>query len=374
MASDFSYDKYMENKHPLPRIQIKSTLCFGYGHFPAFVENRTWRQTFSRICTRLSVHTVNWCRMTKRKTIIDCDPGQDDAVMLLLALACHDEFEILGITTVAGNVPLNLTQRNARITCEISGRNDVPVFAGCDRPMRRALITAENVHGKTGIDGIKIYEPDMPLQEKHAVDFIIETLLSAEDDTVTLVPTGPLTNIGQAISREPAILPKIREIVLMGGASREGGNTSPCAEFNMLVDPDAAHLVLHSGRPLSIVPLDTSHQALVSRERIEQLRIIKGPVGAAVIGMLEFFNRFDTRKYGSEGAPLHDPCTIAYLLKPELFEGKMCNVEVETESPLTVGHTAVDFWEVTNRAKNVNWLHRIDADGYFELLVERLNQ
>src|SRR5210317_1885303 len=164
--------------------------------------------------------------MTKRKIIIDCDPGQDDAVMLLLALACPDELDILGITTVAGNVPLDLTQRNARIMCELAGNTDVPVFAGCDRPMNRDLVTAENVHGKTGIDGVEIYQPDMTLQDQHAVEFIIETLLAAEDESITLVPTGPLTNIGQAISRQPEILPKIKEIVMMGGAMREGGNTS----------------------------------------------------------------------------------------------------------------------------------------------------
>ena len=310
--------------------------------------------------------------MTKRKIIIDCDPGQDDAVMLLLALACPDELDILGITTVAGNVPLELTQRNTRIMCELAGRTDVPVFAGCEKPMHRELITAESVHGKTGIDGVDIYSPDMPLQDQHGVDFIVETLLQAEDNSVTLVPTGPLTNIGRAISSQMNILPKIKEIVLMGGAMREGGNTSPCAEFNILVDPDAAHIVLHCGRPITIAPLDTTHQVLVSRQRIEQIRCIDSPVGAAIVGMMEFFNRFDSKKYGSEGAPLHDPCTIAYLLKPELFEGKMCNVEVETQSPLTMGHTAVDFWEVTGRAKNANWLYRVDADGFFTLLIERL--
>jgi purine nucleosidase len=275
---------------------------------------------------------------------------------------------------VAGNVPLELTQRNARIICEIAGRTDVPVFAGCERPLQRKLITAENVHGKTGIDGMDVYDPAMPLQEQHAVDFIVEALLGAGHGSVTLVPTGPLTNIARAISREPAILANVREIVLMGGAVREGGNTSPCAEFNMLVDPHAADVVLHCGRPVTIVPLDTTHQALVTRERIEQLRAIPAPVGPAVIGMMEFFNRFDTKKYGSLGAPLHDPCTISYLLKPELFEGKLCNVEIETDSPLTMGHTAVDFWGVTSRPKNVNWLHRIDPDGYFELLVEKLEQ
>jgi purine nucleosidase len=311
--------------------------------------------------------------MKKRKIIIDCDPGQDDAVMLLLALACPDEFDILGITTVAGNVPLDLTQRNARIMCELAGRTDVPVFAGCEKPLRRPLITAENVHGKTGIDGVEIYEPAMPLQDKHAVDFIIETLLDAETDSITLVPTGPLTNIGSAIEQQPGILGKIREIVLMGGAMREGGNTTPCAEFNILEDPDAAQIVMHCGRPLTIVPLDATHQALVSQRRIEQIRALATPVGTAVVGMMEFFNRFDSEKYGSEGAPLHDPCTIAYLLKPELFKGKMCNVEVETESPLTMGHTAVDFWDVTDRPPNANWIYQVDADGFFALLIERLN-
>ena len=310
--------------------------------------------------------------MKKRKLIIDCDPGQDDAVMLLLALACPDEFDILGITTVAGNVPLDLTQRNARIMCELAGRSDVPVFAGCDKPMRHELITAENVHGKTGIDGVDIYEPAMPLQEQHAVEFIIETLLGADDNSVTLVPTGPLTNIGQAISQQSDILGKIRDIVLMGGAMREAGNTTPSAEFNILEDPDAAQIVMHCGRPLTIVPLDVTHQALVSRKRIEQIRALNTPVGTAVVGMMEFFNRFDSEKYGSDGAPLHDPCTIAFLLKPELFQGKLCNVEVETGSRLTRGHTAVDFWGVTDRVRNANWLYKVDADGFFELLIERL--
>ena len=310
--------------------------------------------------------------MTRKKIIIDCDPGQDDAVMLLLALSCPDEFDILGITTVAGNVPLNLTQRNARIICELAGVTDIPVFAGHAKPMRRDLITAENVHGKTGIDGIEIYEPELAIQDQHGVDFIIETLLAADDDSITMVPIGPLTNIGQAINRQPDILPKIREIVLMGGAMREGGNTTPCAEFNILVDPDAAKIVMRCGRPISVVPLDTSHQALVTRERIELFCGLNSTKGDAIVSMMEFFNRFDIEKYGFQGAPLHDPCTIAYLLKPALFKGKMCNLEVETESELTLGHTAVDFWAVTERAKNVNWLYEVDADGYFALLVERI--
>ena len=293
--------------------------------------------------------------------------------MLLLALACPVEFEVLGITTVAGNVPLDLTQRNARIMCELAERTDVPVYAGCEKPMRRRLMTAENVHGKTGSDGVEIYQPDMVLQDEHAVDFITETLLEAAENSITLVPTGPLTNIGSAIKKQPAILSKIKEIVLMGGAMREGGNTTPCAEFNILVDPDAAQIVMHCGRPLTIVPLDVTHQALVTQNRIAKIRALDTPVATAVVGMMEFFNRFDSEKYGSEGAPLHDPCTIAYLLKPDLFKGKLCNVEVETESPLTLGHTAVDFWAVTKRNRNANWLYQMDTDGFFALLLERLN-
>ena len=291
---------------------------------------------------------------------------------LLLALACPDAFDIIAITTVAGNVPLDLTQRNARIICELANRVDVPVYAGWDRPMRRQLITAEHVHGKTGIDGIEIYTPVMPLQAQHAVDFIVETLLDAEDNSITLVPIGPLTNIGHSITGNPDILPKIKQIVLMGGAMREGGNTSPCAEFNILVDPDAAQIVMHCGRPLTIIPLDVTHQALVTRERLQGFRGLNSVTGDAIVGMMEFFNRFDSEKYGSQGAPLHDPCTIAYLLKPELFKGKLCNVEVETDSPLTMGHTAVDFWGVTDRPENANWLYEVDADGFFDLLIDRL--
>lgn len=306
-----------------------------------------------------------------RPIIIDCDPGQDDAVMLLLAMA-SPELEILGITTVAGNVPLELTQRNARIMADLAGRGDIPVFAGCDRPLRRPLVTAEMVHGKTGIDGAEIIDPRTPLQERHAVDFIIETLRAAAPASVTLVPTGPLTNIARAMQQEPGILAGIERIVLMGGALREGGNTTTSAEFNIYVDPDAAQAVLHCGRPITVVPLDVSHQALVTPAALDRLRALDSRVARATVGMLEFFNRFDSHKYGTEGAPLHDPCTIAWLLRPELFEGRRCNVEVETESPLTRGHTAVDFWHVTDRPSNVDWLYRIDAAGFFDLLIERL--
>ena len=310
--------------------------------------------------------------MTKHTIIIDCDPGQDDAINLLLAMSSPDELDVLGITAVAGNVPLALTERNARLMCDIAGRSDIPVYAGCARPMVRDLVTAEHVHGTTGIDGAEISEPVLPLQEQDAVDFIVDTLRAADDNTITLVPTGPLTNVGTAIARAPEVLPKIKEIVLMGGAMRESGNHSPSAEFNILVDPQAADIVFKCGRPITQMGLDVSHQVLSTRERIDRIKKIDNQAAQATVGMLDFFNRHDTKKYKYAGAPLHDPCTVAYLLRPDIFEGKLCNVSIEIQSELTMGNTAVDFWHVTDRPKNSNWIHAVDADAFYGLLTSRL--
>ncbi len=307
-----------------------------------------------------------------RKVIIDCDPGQDDAVALFLALSSPNDLDILGITTVAGNVPLELTQRNARMMCDIADRKATRVFAGCERPMIREPITAEYIHGNTGIDGIDVFEPETPLEEQHAVDFIVETLGAAEPESITLVPTGPLTNIGKAIERDRDILKSVREIVLMGGAMREGGNRSPSAEFNILVDPHAADIVFNCGRPVTAMGLDVTHQVLSTRERVARIREVGNPVAEATAGMLSFFHRYDTKKYGTEGAPLHDPCTVAFLLQPDLFATKFCNISVETESELTAGHTAVDFWHVTDRPHNASWAYEVDADGFYALLIDRL--
>lgn len=308
--------------------------------------------------------------MPARPVIIDCDPGQDDAVALFLAFASPDELDVLGVTTVAGNVPLALTSHNARQMCDIADQRAVPVFAGCDRPLERALVTAEHVHGRTGIDGVDVAEPTTPLNETHAVDFIIETLTSRDD--VTLVPTGPLTNIATAILKAPELVRNIREIVLMGGAMREGGNITPSAEFNIFVDPQAADTVFRCGRPIVAMGLDVTHQALSTPERVSVIRSLDNRVAEATAGMLSFFHRFDSEKYGEEGAPLHDPCTIAWLLAPELFTGRHCNISVETQSELTMGHTAVDFWHVTDHPKNVHWMYAVDSDAFFELLTERL--
>lgn len=312
--------------------------------------------------------------MAKRQIIIDCDPGQDDAICLLLAMSSPDDLDILGVTTVAGNVPLDLTERNARQMCDIAGRGDVSVYAGCSRPMVRDLVTAEHVHGRTGIDGIDIVEPTQPLEEQHAVEFIVQTLSAADDDSITLVPMGPLTNIGQAITGNPEILAKVEQIVLMGGAMREAGNISPSAEFNILVDPHAADVVFRCGRPITVMGLDVTHQVLSTPERRDRIRAIDNDAARATAGMLDFYNRHDSVKYGIKGAPLHDPCTVAYLLQPELFAGKLCNISVETESELTMGNTAVDFWHVTDRPKNATWMHTANADGFYDLLVERLSR
>ncbi|MEM6759588.1 MAG: nucleoside hydrolase [Pseudomonadota bacterium] len=310
--------------------------------------------------------------MTARKIIIDTDPGQDDAVAILLALASPDEVNVLGITAVAGNVPLELTARNARIICELAGRKDIKVFAGCDRPLGRALVTAEHVHGKTGLDGPDLPEPTMPLAPDHAVDFIIDTVRREAPGTVTLCPLGPLTNIATALQNAPDIADRVQQIVLMGGAYFEVGNITPAAEFNIYVDPQAADIVFKSGIDIVVMPLDVTHKALVTKSRNDAFRALATPVGTAVAEMTDFFERFDKEKYGSAGAPLHDPCVTAYVLAPELFTGRRVNVEIETRSELTMGMTVADWWGVTNRERNALFIGEIDADGFFTLLTERL--
>jgi purine nucleosidase len=310
--------------------------------------------------------------MQKRKIIIDTDPGQDDAVAILLALASPEEIDLLGITAVAGNVPLDLTKKNARIVCELAKITNIKVFAGCETPMKRPLVTAEHVHGKTGLDGPTLPNPEMPLQEQHAVDFIIETVRNNEAGTITLCPLGPLTNIATAIEKAPDIKKKIQEIVLMGGAYFEVGNITPTAEFNIYVDPEAAEIVFQSNIKITVLPLDVTHKALVTKARNDAFRALNSPVGKAVAEMTDFFERFDKEKYGSDGAPLHDPCVIAYILSPDLFSGRHINVEVETQSELTLGMTVADWWKVSDRAPNAYFIGDLNADGFFSLLTERL--
>ncbi|MEN8114162.1 MAG: nucleoside hydrolase [Actinomycetota bacterium] len=308
-----------------------------------------------------------------RPIIIDTDPGQDDAVAILLAFA-SPELDVLGITTVAGNVPQPLVTTNALKLCELVGRTDVTVYAGAEAPLERQLYTAEYVHGPTGIDGVELPLPVTNAADRNAVDYIIGTCLAAGSDGVTLCPVGPLTNIASAIAREPTIVEKIREIVLMGGGFFEGGNTTPVAEFNIYVDPHAAAIVFDSGVPITMFPLDVTHKALVLPEDLERIRQIGTPVSDAVVGMLTYYERHDVEKYGIPGAPLHDPCVIAYLVNPGLFSGKECRVDVETESELTVGQTVVDWWGVTGSEPNAMVMREVDRRGFVDFLVDRIGR
>jgi purine nucleosidase len=299
-----------------------------------------------------------------QKIIIDTDPGQDDAVAILLALA-SPELDVLGITAVAGNVPLKLTEKNARKVCELAGKPEIKVFAGAIRPLVRPLVTAEYVHGKTGLDGPDLPEPKMPLQKEHAVDFIVETLMKEENGAVTLCALGPLTNVALALIREPRISKRIKQIVLMGGGFFEGGNTTPTAEFNIYVDPHAADAVFRAGVPIVMMPLEATHQAILTRDWAEQMQALGTRTGKAVAGMFLTDLERPRERHGGRGVPLHDPCVIAYLLWPELFTGQRCHVAIETESRLTRGRTVVDRWGVTGAPPNALVIDRVDAPALF---------
>jgi purine nucleosidase len=307
-----------------------------------------------------------------RKIIIDTDPGQDDAVAILLALASPEDFDILGIVAVAGNVSLAQNARNALKVLELVGRSDIPVYAGCERPMRRALVTGEHVHGESGLDGPDLPMPKLQLQAQHGVDYLVETLLAHDAGSITLCTLGPLTNIAMALVKAPAIASRIKEIVMMGGAYFEVGNITPAAEFNIYVDPDAADIVLRSGIPITMAPLDVTHVMRSTPDRLDAIRAIGNKAGQAVYEMLSFSERFDLRKYGWDGAPLHDPCVMAWLIRPEIFEGRPANVSIETSSELTMGMTVTDYWHVTDLPKNVHFLRTGDADAFYALLTERL--
>lgn len=306
-----------------------------------------------------------------RSIIVDTDPGQDDALAILLALA-SPELEVLGFIGVAGNVPLDLTTRNIRVVCELAERTDIQVYAGADSPLKRALVTAEHVHGSTGLDGASLPEPSMKLQGQHGVDFLVETVMNQPEKSVTLCMLGPLTNLALALQQEPRIAPRIQELVMMGGGFFAGGNITPAAEFNIFVDPDAAKIVFESGIPITMIPLDCTHQALTSTARITAFRDLDSRVGDACVGWLEFFERFDEDKYGTDGGPLHDPNVIAYLLQPDIYNSRFINVEVETESPLTMGMTVADWWQVSGKEPNVTYVRDVDADAFYSLLLERI--
>ncbi|NVN37758.1 nucleoside hydrolase [Komagataeibacter swingsii] len=311
--------------------------------------------------------------MDAQKIIIDTDPGQDDAIAIMMAMASPD-LEILGLSTVAGNVPVSQTAMNACKILELAGRPDIPVHAGCAAPLRRTPITAEHVHGRTGMDGPDLPQPALRPRAGHAVDFLIDTIQAYPPGSITVVTLGPMTNLALALVKAPDIAPRIGQVVSMGGAYSECGNITPNAEFNIFADPDAADIVLRRPLPLTLVPLDITHQFLVSASRLARLRALPGRCAQAAASMLGFSERFDLEKYGWDGAPLHDPCTIGWLLAPDLFAGRMVNVSVEVDSPLMQGATAVDWWGVTDRPPNALFLREVDSTALWEVVLARLGR
>ena len=304
------------------------------------------------------------------KIILDCDPGHDDAIAMMLALA-SPELEVLGVTVTYGNVGLERTQQNARVVRELVG-SSVPIYAGADRPLVRERIHAANVHGVSGLEGPHLPTPQKGLESQHAVQFIIEQVL-ANPGEVTLVPVGPLTNIALALRMEPKIAPAIRQIVLMGG-SVDTGNTTPSAEFNIFCDPHAAKMVFNAGVPLTMFGLNLTHQALALPERVARFRNLGTKVGEFTAQLLEFFRHHHKQRYNWEGAPIHDACAVAFLIRPDLFKTGMYAVDVEANDGLAFGRTICDYWAVTDKPLNCEVALEVDAEGFYDLLVERIGK
>jgi inosine-uridine nucleoside N-ribohydrolase len=300
--------------------------------------------------------------------LLDCDPGHDDAIALLLALA-SPELDLLGVTTVAGNQTLEKTTANAIRVLEFVGRGDVPVAAGADRPLARELFVAAYVHGESGLDGPALPEPERVPVEQHAVDFLAERILDSPR-AVTLVAVGPLTNIALLLAICPEAAGNVERVVLMGGAIAEG-NVTPAAEFNIYVDPEAAWQVFHSGLPLTMIGLDVTHKALMTAAQAERLRI-SGDPGRLVAELYDFFVEYHRRTYGHGGAPIHDAVAIAQVLRPGIVETLPRHVDVDCESQLCRGRTVVDLWCRTGSDPNADVGVDLDADGFLELLCERI--
>lgn len=309
--------------------------------------------------------------MARPRVIIDTDPGQDDAVALLLALAERERLDVLGITTVAGNVPLELVTINTLRIVELAGRADVPVFRGASRPLLRKLVTAEFISGPDGLEGAGLPQPTLQAKQTHAVQFLIETLRAAPDRSITLCPVGPLTNIALAFAQEPALATRVERIVLMGGA-RDLGNVTPSAEFNIYVDPHAAQIVLGLGVPIVMFGLNATHQAMATPERVAKIAELGTAVARSVAGMCGRPRPGGIAKFGVPGHPLHDPCVIAWLLWPDLFQGRDCHVAVETASESTMGRTIIDWWGQQKKEPNAHVVDRIDAEGLFARLPQSL--
>jgi inosine-uridine nucleoside N-ribohydrolase len=300
--------------------------------------------------------------------LIDCDPGHDDAIALLLALA-SPEVQMLGVTTVSGNQTLDKTTANAIRVLEFVGRGDVPVAAGADRPLVRERFVAAHVHGDSGLDGPALPPPEKAPEPDHAVDFLAARILGSSEP-VTLVPVGPLTNVGLLLARYPEVSRNLGEVVVMGGAIAEG-NVTPAAEFNVWADPEAAWRVFRSGLDLTMVGLDVTHKALLGPAHGERLRDA-GRAGTLVAELLDFFNVYHRKTYGFDGSPIHDAVAVAQVVRPGIVETLERNVEIETESELCRGRTVVDLWRRTGREPNARVGVGIDAEGFLELLIKRI--
>jgi purine nucleosidase len=301
--------------------------------------------------------------------ILDCDPGHDDAMAILLARGCPD-IDLLAITTVAGNQTLEKTTLNARRVCTAARIDDVPIYAGCDRPLLRPQIIAADVHGESGLDGPAFGEPTVPVADEHAVDFLVRTLMASDGD-ITLVPVGPLTNIAMALRREPRIAGRARGVVLMGGAYTRG-NRTPAAEFNILADPEAAAIVFEAGWPLTMVGLELTHQARATQSVIDQIAAIGTPLSATVVEMMKFFGGTYRASRGFEAPPVHDPCAVARVARPELLTVRDAFVAVETRGQWTAGMTVTDFRLQLGHEANAEVATHLDADGFWALMLDAL--
>jgi purine nucleosidase len=312
---------------------------------------------------------MNHSNTSRRTIVIDCDPGQDDAIAILLALGAHQVLDVRAITTVCGNVPVEVTQRNARIVRDWAGKTaTLPVYAGCSRPLARELFTAADVHGESGLEGVELHEPLAPLASQHAVDWLVEMLSAA----VTICAIGPLTNIATALLQAPQICASVREIVLMGGAYFQRGNTTPVAEFNLYVDPDAAEIVFSSGVPIVVLPRDAAVNAPITPTRIAPIRAIGNRCGNVVADLMEAILAFNVRRRGLAEAPMYDPLAIGYLIDPSLFAGRAVNVVIETAGKWTLGETIVDWTGGTGRTINAKWINEVDADSFYTMLCDKI--
>ncbi|MBB3872299.1 MAG: nucleoside hydrolase [Brevundimonas sp.] len=308
--------------------------------------------------------------MSIQSLIIDCDPGVDDAVALFLAFAAAEP-ALLAVTTVGGNVPAPLTQRNARIVRQIAGREDVPVFGGAERPLKRPPAGAGDFHGAEGLGDLAVFEPTGIIGDGPAVNAIVDLVMKRPAGSVVVAVLGPMTNLALAMKRERRLAEHLGPVVVMGGARSEGGNITASAEFNIWADPDAAAVVFGSGCEVIAFGLDATHQVRATEARIRAVETIRTDPARTVAALLRFSQRVERQATGADAPPLHDPCPIAWLMKPDLFTLKPCRIEVETASELTRGHTAVEF-RVDPATARHRWAVAADGQGVFDLLTETL--